>query len=250
MSRFGDVQDFVQQANRVSRFPELAALMESVSRSLGFDFFALVHNVDFAGKDILELQNYPSSWHDLVKERKYFADDPVLVACQHTGVGFRWSDVPRMITLNGRQKDILEGARTAGIGGGFTVPVHIPGEYAGSSSFGVRNGRDFKDTALPAAQYVGCFAFEAARRLLRLQALSDGKAVPAPPQLTPRQLDCVLLAAQGNSDWHAAQRLGISDQTVHQHIEDAKRRYGVATRMQLVVRALFNGHITFSDIVH
>jgi len=39
-----------------------------------------------------------------------------------------------------------------------------------------------------------------------------------------------VLAAQGKSDTDAGVLLGISNQTVHQHIETAKRRYGVATR--------------------
>ena len=32
-------------------------------------------------------------------------------------------------------------------------------------------------------------------------------------------------------------------------IEEAKRRYGVATRVQLVVRTLFDSQLTFGDIV-
>jgi len=249
MSVFGDVQEFVREANRVTGFPELASLMESISKTLGYDYFALVHHVDVVGSDVIDLLNYPSSWREMIEERKYASDDPMLVACQHTGVGFRWSDVTQMISLSSRQREILDGARAAGLGGGFTVPVHIPGEYAGSSSFGLRLGRQFNDSTIPAAQYVGCFGFEAARRLVRAAA-APGARDTAPPRLTPRQLDCLVLAAGGKSDWHAGQLLGISDQTVHQHIEEAKRRYGVATRLQLVVRALFDGHLTFRDIVH
>ena len=56
-----------------------------------------------------------------------------------------------------------------------------------------------------------------------------------------------MLAAQGKSDWHIGQLLGLSSDTAHQHIETAKRRYGVASRTQLVVRALFDQQITFAD---
>ena len=47
-----------------------------------------------------------------------------------------------------------------------------------------------------------------------------------------------------------AKQLGISDQTVHQHMEAAKRKYEVATRMQLVVRALFDSQLAFADLVN
>ncbi len=250
MSEFWDVQEFVGEANRVASFPELISLMDAMSRTLGFDYFAMVHHVDVVAPDVIDLLNYPSSWQEMINERKYASDDPVLVACQFTNVGFRWSDVPGMIALTARQKEILRGAHEAGIGSGFTVPVHIPGEYAGSCSFGLKLGREFRDSTMPSAQFVGCFGFEAARKLIRIATEKAGKTIAPLPQLTQRQLDCLVLAAGGKSDWHTAQLLGISGQTVHQHIEEAKRRYGVATRLQLVVRALFDGKLTFRDIVN
>jgi LuxR family quorum-sensing system transcriptional regulator CciR len=250
VSAFWDVQEFIREVNRITSFPELSSLMDGMSKTLGFDYFALVHHVELVGPEVIDLENYPSLWREMIIERKYTSDDPILVACEHTNVGFRWSDIHKWISLSQRQKEILEGARAAGIGEGFTVPVHIPGEYAGSCSFGLRPNRRFCESTMPSAQYVGCFAFEAARRVLQAQQLQSGKAIGPPPRLTPRQLDCVVLAAAGKSDWLAAQLLGISGQTVHQHIEDAKRRYGVSTRLQLVVRALFDGQLTFRDIVH
>jgi LuxR family quorum-sensing system transcriptional regulator CciR len=69
-------------------------------------------------------------------------------------------------------------------------------------------------------------------------------------RLSPRQLDCVILAGRGKSDRDVGQLLGISGQTVHQHMEEAKRRYGVATRQQLIVRALFDSQITFADLMN
>jgi LuxR family quorum-sensing system transcriptional regulator CciR len=69
------------------------------------------------------------------------------------------------------------------------------------------------------------------------------------PLLTPRQRDCVVLVAQGKSDWEIGRLLGISESTVHKHVEDAKRRYGVPTRIQLVVRSLFEKRVAFSDVL-
>ena len=60
----------------------------------------------------------------------------------------------------------------------------------------------------------------------------------------------MVLAGRGKSDRDVGQILGISDQTVHQHMEAAKRKYEVATRMQLVVRALFDSQLAFADLVN
>jgi len=41
----------------------------------------------------------------------------------------------------------------------------------------------------------------------------------------------------------------ISESTVHKHIEDAKKRFTVSTRIQLVVRSLFDARLTFADVM-
>jgi LuxR family quorum-sensing system transcriptional regulator CciR len=130
------------------------------------------------------------------------------------------------------------------------VPIHLPGECAGSCNFVAVPGKNIPSSTLPAAQYAGCLAFEAARRLVRTGNKHEG-ADPkqSAPHLSSRQLDCLVLAAQGKSDTDTGQLLGISGQTVHQHIEAAKRRYGVATRAQLIVHALFHSQLAFEDVL-
>lgn len=221
-----------------------------MTESLGFDHVALVHHfsVNASSTEAVEVLNYPQAWQELIVDRAYFAEDPILQACQSSAAAFRWSEVDEIIALTSRQREVLASASLCGMGDGFTVPVVVPGEFLGSCSFGMREGRALPEAALPAAQYVGCFAFEAARRIQHA-ARAKARLGQARPKLTQRQFDCLVLAAQGKSDWHIAQLLGISDQTVHQHIEDAKRRYGVSSRTQLVVRALFDNQISFQDIV-
>jgi LuxR family quorum-sensing system transcriptional regulator CciR len=250
MSRFSDVQAFAREAKRVSHTSELLSLLEGAVPSLGFDYFALIHHVEInatPAEAVVSLVHYPPAWADMVITRGYYSDDPVVAACQKAATGFSWSDVPKLIGMTPRQQEILNAAAAAGMGGGYTVPIHVPGEYAGSCSFGVRTGQRFPDESLPAIQYLGYFAFEAARRVARSTEEDPGPGLP--PKLTQRQFDCIVLVARGKSDGDAGQLLGISPQTVHQHIEEAKRRYGVATRVQLVVRTLFDSQLTFGDIV-
>jgi LuxR family quorum-sensing system transcriptional regulator CciR len=251
MSRFEDVQHFVRESNRVADIASLRSLTEDVVTALGFDYFALVHHVDLTRKphDYVRLIHYPQAWKEMSLKYTYYADDPVHAASQKSGTPFLWADVPRIIALTERQEEILDSARLAGVGEGFTVPVNIPGEYSGSCSFSTRRGRKMPGASLPAAQYVGCFAFEAARRVVEMQR---PKGVPDEAQLrlSRRQVDCVILAGRGKSDRDVGQLLGISGQTVHHHIEEAKRRYNVATRQQLIVRALFDSLITFADLIN
>ena len=109
----------------------------------------------------------------------------------------------------------------------------------------MRTGQRLSGEHLPLAQLVGAFAFEAARRLL-----ADARAsLAAGHQLTDRQRDCVVWAARGKSDWEIAQILGISHETVIQHVKQARERYGVTKRTMLAVSALFDGTISFIDVL-
>jgi LuxR family quorum-sensing system transcriptional regulator CciR len=67
--------------------------------------------------------------------------------------------------------------------------------------------------------------------------------------LTERQLDCIVLMAQGKSDWDVGKILGLSQRTVQQHIDAARKKYDVGTRTQLLVRTLFDNQVGFHDII-
>ena len=75
------------------------------------------------------------------------------------------------------------------------------------------------------------------------------KPIPPAPQLTDRQIECVALVARGKTDGEIGQILGVGTETVTQHVKDARDRYGVTKRTMLTVRALFDGAISFADIL-
>jgi DNA-binding CsgD family transcriptional regulator len=61
--------------------------------------------------------------------------------------------------------------------------------------------------------------------------------------LTPREAQVLNWIATGKSDWQIGQILDISNKTVNYHAENLKRKYGVATRIQMVVAAVRDGQI-------
>jgi len=243
---FDRIDRFVRDLRLVESEEQLSSLLESISLELGFAFFALTHHVDIrqAPQPAIRLATYPAEWVDFFDRQRLGPSDPVHRASHLTSVGFAWSEVPAMIPLSRRDRDILDRAQLAGIGDGFTIPAHVPGESYGSCSFATRRGEPIEPDALPRAQLVGAFAFEAARRLWKIRAVD--KPVPG---LTDRQRDCLLWAARGKSDWEISRILGISHETVIQHLKQARERYGVGKRTLLAVHALFDGTISFLDIV-
>ena len=248
MTQLQDVQQFVELSEQAEDFGTLDRLLHGMTNAMGFDYYALVQHVDMRNRNpnsVICLENYPPSWAEVFVITGLYAVDPIHLASQRTNVGFTWSNVADYLTLEARHRAILEQAGKEGMGDGFTVPAHIPGESTGSCSFGVRRGKTLPRENLMMAQLVGSFAFEAGRRLLG--RLGDDAPWRLPPRLTPRQKDCVSLIAQGKTDWEIGRILGIAETTVRDYIEDACRRYDVRRRVQLVVRALHDGQLTLAD---
>ena len=242
---FGRVEEFVREVRKVGGEEELAQAIGDVAADLGFHYFALTHHVDVRrSSDAIRLHNYPDGWAEWFDDQSLGPSDPVHRASHLTSVGFAWSSLPEMIPLTARDRAILDAARLRGIGEGFTVPAHVPGEAHGSCSFACAAGEPFHEENLPLLQLVGAFAFEAARRLRRPRPSGP------PVRLTDRQRECVLWAACGKSDWEITQILGISHETVIEHLKHARERYGVGKRTLLAVHALFDGTIGFLEVLH
>jgi DNA-binding CsgD family transcriptional regulator len=62
-------------------------------------------------------------------------------------------------------------------------------------------------------------------------------------QLSPREIECLQWAAAGKSDADIAVLVGIKPATAHFHIERAKKRLGVKTRVEAVAVGVLHGVI-------
>jgi LuxR family quorum-sensing system transcriptional regulator CciR len=241
------VSAFVADSAAATNEGELKAILLQASQGLGFAYFALTHHLDVrhGSKAPLRLHNYPADWEHYFDEHGLGGVDPVHRASQRTGVGFAWSELPRLIALTPRDRTILAEAARHGIGDGFTVPAHVPGRANGSCSFAVRPGETLPAEHLAAMQLIGCYAFEAARKI----GSQHDTIPPAPRHVSRRQRDCLIWVARGKSDADIAVILGLSPDTVHQYVKEARAAYDVVTRSQLVAHALFSGTISFLDVL-
>jgi LuxR family transcriptional regulator, quorum-sensing system regulator CciR len=247
VSKFQDVQTFVRAVRTAPSLTDIGLVLKEATRSFHFDHFALAQRINSPGRlGPLALTDFPDQWVSGLVPSGRVADDPVLLACERSVAPFAWSNLDTILPMTARHRAYMNNARAAGLAEGYTVPIHVPGQASGLVSFVMAEGRELPTESLPAAQYLACFAFEAARRL-KLKLAGDDP--PDGPKLTQRQLDCLVLAARGKSNWVAGQLLGLSGGTVHKYLEAAKARYGVATRTELVVRALFDGQLAFSDVM-
>lgn len=110
----------------------------------------------------------------------------------------------------------------------------------------------FAGTALPdlsrkflgAAQMIGVFAFQAARRLM-----GDSPAIVSNlPRLHPRPRDCIVLAGRGYSNKEIARALALAPRTVDGYLTEARRLFGAHDRTELVVSAVLAGEVGLDEL--
>jgi len=246
-SRLETVQAFAEAARAVDSDFDLGLLMAETACAFGADYYLLIHHADFAiaRHGLVRLGNYPMEFVAISRQDGRPLNDPIMEACEKTLTGFFWSEVDSVIQLNAQHRRRVEQVHRVGLGDGFVVPTHIPGEHLGSCHFATRKGRTLPRDSSAALQLIGTFGFEAARRLAgdTIRDLHPSAA------LTDRHRECIILSARGKSDSVIGQLLGLSPKTVNAYVEEAKRRFGVSTRSQLIVRALYASEITFGDVL-
>ncbi|NYI24241.1 LuxR family transcriptional regulator [Sphingobium indicum] len=220
-------------------------MMEVIAREMGFRHFALAHHDNRVESEAgrVRLMDYPAAVTDRLVEQGLFRRDPVVRACLHAVTAFLWSDLPDMLTLDRGDRESLAFGAREGLNEGITVPfVHL-GDAIGSCTFAGTNRPDRSGIYLGAAQMIGVFAFQAARRLV-------GAATPIPrsPRLHPRPRDCVVLAGRGLSNKEIARALALTPRTVDGYLTAARRLFGVHDRTELVITAVLAGEVGLDEL--
>lgn len=238
-------EQFASELINVRSDAELDGALGQVSRRLGFDHFALSLETRSASRDDpgLLLHDYPDEWAKVYVAFDLAGQDPVRRACDKTVIGFAWDWIDDLVPLTRGDRQMLAVGRECGIGNGYTVPRHLSGIGRGTCTFAVKPEKKLPRRLFALAEMVGTLALSCA---LGLSGQCPQKPVPA---LSDRQRECLLWVARGKTAAEVAMILGISSETVIQHLKVARERYQVHCKQSLVVSALFDGLIGFGDII-
>jgi DNA-binding CsgD family transcriptional regulator len=225
---------------------QLANLMKGITAEMGFRHYALVHHEDLRASrpGCVDIKDYPSAIIEhLVSQRRY-RRDPVIRGCIFAGSAFLWSDLPRIIRLDRHDHASLELGVREGLNEGITVPFVRLGDRMGSCTFAGTCRPQRAQLFLGAAQMIGIFAFQAARRLL----CGELPIVPHPPRLHPRPRDCLVLLGRGYSNKRIARALSLTPRTVDGYLTEARRLFDAHDRTELVVSAILSGEIGLDEL--
>ena len=175
--------------------------------------------------------NRPRRWTETYLARGLHKTSPIARHLVRQTRPYAWSEITVGRTLAPVERDVMEHARAHGLREGFVVPLRAE---IGSTAF--------VSFAGPSLELTGPLRDRLGRIANALYAEIE-RTRPDIPRLSPREAEIIRWIADGKSDWQIGQILAISAKTVNYHVENVKRKFAVATRLQAVVRAVRCGYV-------
>lgn len=143
---------------------------------------------------------------------------------------------------------MLGEANRIGIKEGVSVSIRIPGRYDGLMTLTSDRQVEVPDNKRAWLSFIAPIAYEIALRFHPTHPACQCQC-HSEVELSPRQMECFIWVARGKSDWETAKILGLSEQTVHRHVESARQKLGVRRRAQMVAKALHSGLLRYRDVL-
>ena len=240
----GAIEDFVGESERVENPDRLFASFAGKVSQLGFSQVSYLHfRLDPAtGRDHICRTTYPEPWVARYREQDYIRVDPVIAGGMGTTLPLGWDGAKGMSRLSAKQRRMFEEAGEFGLKSGVTIPVHgVGGEFATVHIGSPLSDAEFEE------------AWSAHRHLIHVMSiyLHTGSARhqhcrPRPTErvnLSERERECLAWMANGKTNWEISEILDLSEKTVDGYLDNVKRKLGVYTKTQAVVKAIMQGLI-------
>jgi DNA-binding CsgD family transcriptional regulator len=237
----GSIHDLTAVIESAPDIPEIAGACRRVAHTLGFEHFIFGFRMPIPLTRPCQfiLSGFPRAWREHYDRNSYLAIDPVITRSLGSIMPFGWDELDRS---DPRVAQLFAEAAGHGLAHGFSVPVH-----GGHGEGGVLSLAR-PQPPLPAASAERERLFQEAQWLAhvlqtKLRALVFDDAVPATRGLTPRERECLQLAAEGHSAQDIARALSIAERTVVFHLNHAEEKLGTTRRQHAVARGVALGQI-------
>ncbi|MCM5555285.1 autoinducer binding domain-containing protein [Pleomorphomonas sp. NRK KF1] len=237
-SRYQTLQAFIETSNRCRNQGELSAVFGDHLARLGIDMFAFSyvhHQNDIAGHGMLS--TYPQDWLDHYTSNNYMAFDPVYrVGWEKSGV-FDWASMGKSQPLSRDEARLMNEAADAGLKSGAAASIHLG--YGNLIGFGFASscrhafGRDHLSQL-----YAMAGQFQ-----LVYTALVHKPERPE-VKLSARQKEVLRWTATGKTRADIAEIMGISEDTVDDHLRQIFRKLRCNDKVVAVLRAVQIGAIS------
>ncbi len=179
--------------------------------------------------------DWPQDWLDFYNLGGWFEHDRVAREARTRTAPYLSSEFATH-KVTAEECSLFDAGQAYGWKDVFAVPIHGPGSLQGLVTMGTRETLDFTSLNRAVLEMMGRAVWERCR-----SSESYGVAAEERVRLSPREIECLAWAAAGKSDAAIGQLLGVKPATAHFHIEQAKKRLGVSTRVEAVALGVLHG---------
>jgi len=234
--------DLYDRTENAATIADIDTVFKDLRSGLGFDYglMTVVYPITFSKSQNVSLGNYPPEWVKEYMETGYASLDPVVEHCfsKHTPIVWdRNSGKGQKIV-----EEFFQKAHDVGLRHGMSVGHK---GYDGTVCLISLAGLKPIDTESEAYKKIVIALYSIIASLhCEIVALTGAKLSEVnQPDLTPREKQCLVWAADGKTSGEIADILGISESTVVFHIKNFIQKLGVTNRSQAVAKAVRLGLI-------
>jgi DNA-binding CsgD family transcriptional regulator len=182
--------------------------------------------------------NWPADWVEFYNKGGWFQHDILPIEARRRIAPYLWSELVKSSKLTAAQKALYDAGWAYGWRDVFAVPIHGPGSLQGLVTIATREMLPWTQEDRALLEIMARTIWEHCRT-----AEAFGSFDPGRIKLSPREIECLQWAAAGKSDTDIAALIGIKPATAHFHIEQAKKRLGVRSRVEAVAFGVLQGII-------
>jgi LuxR family quorum sensing-dependent transcriptional regulator len=238
------------EQHAVGEFIERLGVMTTIEQTWA-SFLSFVHRYGFTNGGIAEMPgplqriedttmclSWPDGWRERYFTQNYVAEDPAQLHLARTRYPYTWNEMLLCPYYTPRQRQIVHEASEFALSVGFIVPIHQVGSGPALVTIAGANV-ELSDSDTLALHLAAMYAHAHVRDLS--PSIGEDKNF----LLGPRERECLQWVADGKTDWEISEILSISEKTANTYIERVKHKFGVATRVQAVVKGLRTGQIKY-----
>lgn len=237
-------QEFIAAARVAESMCDLHNLCRGICEAAGFDYYiyGATIPVSFVEPATFVVNGFPQEWWERYRDCGYLGIDPIVhETTRRRSTPLIWNEIrPEHGPEPARVEPFMAEAREFGLVSGVSFPLQARHGDSALLSLVSRDSHTESEerivNVLPAGQLLIGYIHEAAHRIAEAQG-----ATPDVASLSPRERECLLWAAEGNTAEAIAGIIGVSERTVIFHLDNAICKLGVCNRSQAIARVVAQG---------
>lgn len=218
--------------SQVTNESSLSSQLERFTTRLGFEHYSLIARGALSKNSDIErvISNYPALWIDRYRTADYLSIDPTVRIAARSRNAVIWEPA-----LFAKAPELWREAQDFGLHAGIAQSAWGRGGLF--TLLSLARGRE-SVTVAEASELQPFLLMLVECVTAKLQLLIDVENSKIyPHHLSPREIEVLKCTAAGKTAVEISLQLGISNVTVQYHLQNAKRKLGVSTKIQVTDRA-------------